>query len=50
MVLNRLRALVDTQPGLVRECRDCGTTLGEDSDDATVCPTCGSSEIATYDL
>lgn len=30
---------------LVRECRQCGTTLDEET---TVCPSCGSTEIAQY--
>jgi rubrerythrin len=43
-------------PGFVRpdrgkgqyfECRDCGTPVG---DGDGVCPTCGSEEIAGYDI
>ena len=33
--------------GTIYECRSCGTTL-EESDEE--CPSCGSEEIAEYDL
>jgi len=44
---DRLRALVGCRAETLRECRVCGTTLG---DDATECAVCGSTEIATYEL
>lgn len=36
-----------TQAAVFYECRQCGTTL---SSTTTTCPTCGSEEIAEYDL
>jgi predicted Zn-ribbon and HTH transcriptional regulator len=47
VVLDRLRALGRDRSTVLRECRDCGTTL---DDQLSECPTCGSSEIAAYEL
>jgi len=47
VVIERLRTFVDCGPETLRECRNCGTAVGEE---ATACPCCGSSEIATYEL
>lgn len=48
-VIGRVKRAV-TRPdgaGVVRECRQCGTTVTQDMD---TCPECDSAEIAEYRL
>ncbi len=42
-----VRRWLTDEDGLVYECRHCGTTL-EATDQQ--CPTCGSTEIAVFDV
>ncbi|WP_226011114.1 hypothetical protein [Halomicrobium salinisoli] len=49
MIETLRRAVAGCSPfesGPFRECRQCGTTVEDDED----CPSCGSSDIAKYEL
>jgi len=45
-MLKRVRRLFAASPD-VRECRRCGTTLGQDRDS---CHNCGAEDIVCYDI
>jgi rubrerythrin len=47
MIRRLKRAFVVDGLGTIRECRNCGTTVEEVG---AGCPTCGSGEIATYEV
>lgn len=36
-----------SEPIVINECRNCGTTL---SDDVSHCPTCNSNDICHYEI
>lgn len=47
-LLESMRELLDDPyQSVIRECRDCGTTLEAKE---RACPACGSNDIARYDL
>lgn len=49
LVKRTLRHLVphETDQGIIYECRDCGTTVGPDTES---CPMCESIEIVKYEI
>jgi rubrerythrin len=46
-VIERLTGLLGTGGRILVECRNCGRTCEEDPE---VCPACGGSEFAQYEL
>jgi ribosomal protein L40E len=47
MLLRSVYKYLSDKPPVIRECRDCGAKLDAQ---ATACPICGSTEIATIYL
>jgi rubrerythrin len=46
-MIRRLKRALEVDRGTFRECRNCGTTVDEVG---VGCPSCGSGEIATYEV
>lgn len=46
-MIERLTGLLGDDERVLVECRNCGQTCDEDPE---VCPACGSSEFAQYEL
>lgn len=49
MIRSALRRLL-ADSTVIYECRSCGTKLDVDAETHEVCPSCGSDEIAEYEL
>jgi len=47
MIGDWLRGLFNHEGTVYRECRRCGTTIGNETD---ACPQCGHTDIAVYEL
>jgi len=46
-LLSRLRTAIDGESSTLWECRNCGETLSEDTEE---CPRCGADEIVYYEF
>jgi anaerobic ribonucleoside-triphosphate reductase len=47
MIQTLKRLVLRSVPTSISECRNCGTSVGLESES---CPECGSSEIASYEI
>jgi len=47
MLLDKVKRLFADESVIVRECRRCGTSLSSDDD---ICPECGSTESAQFEI
>jgi len=46
-LLSSLRRAVEEESSTLWECRNCGETLSEDTDE---CPSCGAEDVARYEI
>ena len=46
-LLSTLHRAVDGDSSTLWECRNCGETLSEDTDE---CPSCGAEDVACYEF